>query len=82
MTLKDLFVGKKVRATIDCRSAVKGVIYTIQDWDDRSAGIGQDKESLCSCASTWELLEPIKNFKPKPHKHRVTCADCGEEVKK
>ena len=81
MTLKYLLVGKKVRATRDCNSAVKGVIYRIQDLGDENAGISQNKKEFCTCTSTWELLEPI-NFKPKPHKHRLTCVDCGEEVKK
>ena len=73
MTIANLLVGKKVRATKDCSGAIAGKIYVVRQDNNGNLAIG---DGDCTCVSLWEFLDEI-NFKPKPHKHSFTC-ECGE----
>mgnify|MGYP001591517980 CR=1 FL=1 len=73
MTLGELLVGKKVRATKDCFGAKKGEVYEVKKDSDNLIEI-----EGCSCVGSWELISP---FNYKPHKHILRCSECGEEVK-
>ena len=80
MTIANLLVGKRVKATEDCSGAIAGKIYVVRQDNIGNLAIGDGDGvkigSGCTCVSSWELLDEI-NFTPKPHEHSFKC-ECGE----
>ena len=77
ITIQQLLIGKKVRATEDCVGSFKGQVCRIEKYGD----ILQLKGSDCTCVGAWELLDEL-HYKPEPHKHSFACSECGEKKTK
>lgn len=80
MTVKGLLINKRVKALVNCNGVEANKIYWIDDYD-KYLVVGPSGNH-CYHPEHWELMEHLPAYRPAPHKHKLTCSDCGEEIKK